>query len=114
MTVRARIPALPSQELRIQCCSMLQHDPGALRTMTVTVPQAAKRVGKNPETIRRWIREGRLPAQKVGTQHMIDERDLQALASDDVLPAPEWWNTTATGEPMPDWVAIIRRQRAEH
>ena len=82
--------------------------------MTVTVPEAARLVGKNPETIRRWIREGRLRAQKVGTQHVIDEGDLQALMSDDVLPAPAWWNRTATGEPMPDWVAIVRQQRSEH
>jgi excisionase family DNA binding protein len=44
--------------------------------MTLTVPEAARRVGRNPETIRRWIREGKLPARKVGTQHLIDEDDL--------------------------------------
>jgi excisionase family DNA binding protein len=44
--------------------------------MTLTVPEAARRTGRNPETIRRWIREGRLRAHKVGTQHVIDEADL--------------------------------------
>jgi excisionase family DNA binding protein len=39
----------------------------------MTVPEAARRTGKNPETIRRWIRGGRLSAHKVGTQHIIDE-----------------------------------------
>ena len=81
----------------------------------LTVPEAARRAGKNPETLRRWIRAGKLPARKVGTQHVIEERDLDALINDDeVLPAPEWWDRTATGEPMPNWVALVRRQRAEH
>ena len=44
----------------------------------LTVPEAARRAGKNPETIRRWIREGKLPARKVGTQHVLDEGDLDA------------------------------------
>jgi excisionase family DNA binding protein len=81
----------------------------------LTVPEAAKRVRRNPETVRRWIREGKLRAHKVGTQHVIDEADLTALEdAGDTLPLPETWRTTTTGEPMPEWVAILRRQRAEH
>jgi len=81
----------------------------------LTVPEAARRVGRNPETVRRWIREGKLRARKVGTQHVIEEADLEQLEREsDVLPAPDWWGRTATGEPMPNWVAILRQQRAEH
>ena len=81
----------------------------------LTVPEAARRVRRNPETVRRWIREGRLRAHKVGTQHVIDEADLSALEEGvRTLPLPPSWRTTTTGEPMPDWVAILRRQRAEH
>jgi excisionase family DNA binding protein len=42
----------------------------------LTVPEAARRAGRNPETIRRWIREGKLTAWKVGMQHVIDVDDL--------------------------------------
>lgn len=45
----------------------------------LTVPEAAARTGRSPETIRRWIRAGKLPATKVGTQHVIDEHDLARL-----------------------------------
>ncbi len=78
----------------------------------ITVPEAAKRAGKDPETIRRWIRSGRLRASKVGTQHVIEETDLVPLIDfNAVLPAPSGWDETSTGEPMPDWVSEVRNQR---
>ena len=65
--------------------------------MTLTVPEAARRVGRNPETIRRWIRAGKLPSRKVGTQHLIDEDDLACAvhAVAGALPAldPDWTRT---------------------
>lgn len=80
----------------------------------LTVPQAARRLGRNPETVRRWIREGKLNAYKVGTQHVIDERDLEQLELGSIVPAPAWWSETRTGEPMPDWVDVLRQHHAEH
>ena len=82
----------------------------------LTVPEAARRAGKDAETIRRWIRSGRLTARKIGTQHVIDEDDLQALLDDEQLPAPaEWrWDRMLDGKRMPNVVAVIGRQRASH
>jgi excisionase family DNA binding protein len=82
--------------------------------MTLTVPEAARRVGRNPETIRRWIREGKLRSRKVGTQHLIEERDLDAATVPDAdrMPLPAAWQRTITGEPMPDWLALIRQARS--
>ena len=80
----------------------------------LTVPEAAHSTGRNPETIRRWIREGKLPARKVGTQHLIDEEDLALLDVDEQLPAPKGWARTFKGEAMPNWVEILRRQRGGH
>ena len=83
--------------------------------MTLTVPEAARRTGRNPETIRRWIREGRLPATKVGTQHVIAEDDLAAATeTSDMLQAPQAWSRTSWGAPMPDVVAAVRRSRIGH
>jgi excisionase family DNA binding protein len=45
----------------------------------LTVPEAARVARRDPETVRRWIRAGRLTARKVGTQHLIDEDDLAAF-----------------------------------
>ncbi|HET7677019.1 MAG TPA: helix-turn-helix domain-containing protein [Candidatus Limnocylindrales bacterium] len=78
----------------------------------LTVPEAARRLHRDPETIRRWIRSGRLRASKVGTQHVIDEADLDALTGDEMLPLPAAWRRTTTGEAMPNVVAWLRRSRA--
>lgn len=80
----------------------------------LTVPEAARRVHRNPETIRRWIRSGRLPARKVGTQHVIDEHDLLSVVNSDMLPLPEGWTRMANGDPMPDVVAWVHRSRGTH
>ena len=45
-------------------------------TRMLTVAEAARRAGKNPETIRRRISSGRLKTQRIGTRHVIEERDL--------------------------------------
>lgn len=65
--------------------------------MKLTVPQAARRMGRSPETIRRWIWSGKLSSEKVGNQHLVDEADLGALeaASEvdegDVVNVPGPW-----------------------
>jgi excisionase family DNA binding protein len=82
--------------------------------MSLTVPEAARRTGRNPETIRRWIREGKLRAHKVGTQHLIEEPDLAAMtdtAAEGGFAVPAAWRSTWTGERMPDWVTLVRRSR---
>jgi excisionase family DNA binding protein len=80
----------------------------------ITVPEAAKRAGRDPETIRRWIRTGKLRARRIGTQHVIEEDDLAPLLEDDMLPLPPEWGQTATGEPMPNVVRAIRLSRMGH
>ena len=80
----------------------------------LTVPEAARRVGKDPETVRRWIRSGRLRSRKVGTQHVIEEADLDEVAGPETLPFPKQWGTTLTGEPMPNVVRAVRLSRRGH
>ena len=84
--------------------------------MTLTVPQAARRIGRNPETIRRWIREGRLNSTRVGTQYLIEELDLAGLVDPSVDSAalPAKWRRTDWGTAMPDVVAALRRSREGH
>ena len=82
--------------------------------MSLTVPEVARRIGRNPETVRRWIRSGRLRATKVGTQHIVDEADLDAVLDDEPLDLPPEWTTTTDGQPMPNWEQIVRDSRRSH
>lgn len=81
----------------------------------LTVPQAARRLGRNPETIRRWIRSGRLRSEQVGTQHLVDERDLdEIVGGNEALPLPPDLRDTDDGAAQPDWVRLIREERGSH
>jgi excisionase family DNA binding protein len=77
----------------------------------ITVPEAAKRAGRDPETIRRWIRTGRLKAHKIGTQHVIEETDLELVLEDEELPVPVSWQRMTDGRPSPNVVRAIRLSR---
>jgi excisionase family DNA binding protein len=48
----------------------------------LTVDQAAEYLQANPQVIRRWLREKKLPGFKVGHEWLIDEKDLAALIED--------------------------------
>jgi excisionase family DNA binding protein len=79
----------------------------------LTVPEAARRANRNPETIRRWIRAGKLPARKIGTQHVIEEGDLDAVLDDEyeMAPLPPELALMEDGRPQLNWVRIIRQAR---
>ena len=83
--------------------------------MKITVPEAARRCGKNPETVRRWIREGKLRSEKIGTQHLVEVDELDDFVNgDDMAELPPEWRTTYDGKPMPNWVRLVRQSRNDH
>ncbi len=46
---------------------------------TVTVMEAARRLGRSVEQVRRYLREGKLPGRHIGQQWFIEEAALQAF-----------------------------------
>lgn len=79
----------------------------------LTVDEAASRVGRSPETVRRWIRSGRLPAATEGRRRVIDPADLEAVRDElyPMLPLPTEWRQLEDGTPAPNWVAAVALSR---
>ena len=46
----------------------------------IPVREAARRVRRSPETVRRWIWSGRLPATKRGNTYYVDVMHLEGIA----------------------------------
>jgi excisionase family DNA binding protein len=45
----------------------------------LTIPRAAKHLNRSPDTLRRWIKSGRLPAVKQHNQWVVSVDDLNAI-----------------------------------
>ena len=54
----------------------------------LTVAATASRVGRSRATVRRWIREGRVRAQRVGATQLIEDADVRAI-EDELYPMAE-------------------------
>jgi excisionase family DNA binding protein len=79
----------------------------------LTVVEAAQRVGRSPGTVRRWIREGRLPAETEQGVRVIDPGALDEMRDDlyPMLPLPPEWQQLEDGTPAPNWVAAVALSR---
>jgi excisionase family DNA binding protein len=67
----------------------------------LTLPEIAHTLGMNPSTVRLWVRERRLPAEKVGRKWMVRRADLeQMLAEQPQVGHPRGASASTTPE---DW-----------
>jgi excisionase family DNA binding protein len=79
----------------------------------LTIAEAAERVGRSPGTVRRWIREGRLPADTASGERLIGSADLDMVRDSiyPILPVPPEWQQLEDGTPAPNWVAGVALSR---
>lgn len=80
----------------------------------MTVAQAAVRLGQDRETVRNWIRSGRLRAQRITGRYVVDLSALRAV-EDELFPMaelPDEWKLGDDGSPAPNWVAALRCSRS--
>ena len=84
--------------------------------MELTVREAADLVHRDAETIRRWVRAGRLAHRRIGTTIVVHRDDLLNLVADaghaPMLALPEGWRQTHSGASMPNLAEAVHRSRA--
>ena len=85
---------------------------------------AAALVGRHPETVRRWVWSGRLPARRSGHRLLVARADVEALVRRETLvpTLAEWadraaatrdrWRRVASGPSAADLVIEDRRERS--
>ncbi len=80
-------------------CPLMYH-----RVMTdMTVSDVARACGVTERTVRRWLREGRLPARRVGGRVRIPERAVRELAA----PYGEAAGAEPAAQDGPSWLASL-------
>lgn len=86
----------------------------------VTVAEAARRLGRSIEQIRRYLREGKLPGRRIGGQWFVDERTLRSSGGQRLLPEELIAEVDRLREEIRrkhgtfDVVALVRKSREEH
>lgn len=60
----------------------------SLGSDVMDLKEAAIKLGVHYQTAYQWVREGRLPAQKVGTSYQISSEDVERLMRERAMPTP--------------------------
>lgn len=60
----------------------------SLESEVMDLKEAARKLGVHYQTAYQWVREGRLPAQKVGTSYQITSEAVEQLTRDRATPTP--------------------------
>ena len=76
----------------------------------ITVSEAAALAGVGEETVRRWVRKGRLDSRRDGPRLLVYREQVEELAAPAALELPRDWRDSWLGT-RPDWVAALRRSR---
>lgn len=92
------------------------------RTGMITVAEAAKRMNRSIEQVRRKLREGKLKGQRIGNQWFVEEASLRKLQANEPLIPRETIERVRrlreeTGRQNPgyvfDAIEMVRRSREE-
>jgi excisionase family DNA binding protein len=101
----------------------MSYDDGMIDTRgMITVAEAAKRMNRSIEQVRRKLREGKLRGQRIGNQWFVDEESLRVLRAREPLLPPGFFDEVdriggQIAERNPDYVfdavEMVRQVREE-
>jgi excisionase family DNA binding protein len=87
----------------------------------ITVAEAARRLNRSTEQVRRYLREGKLRGQRIGNQWFVEERTLEASPDKPLVPPELVERIRRTREAIRrrighdfDVVELIRQSREGH
>jgi len=87
----------------------------------ITVAEAARRLNRSTEQVRRSLREGKLKGQRIGNQWFVEERTLEAPRGKPLVPPELVERISRTREAIRrrighdfDVVELIRQSREGH
>jgi excisionase family DNA binding protein len=79
-----------------------------MKNQFVTLERAAKEFCVHIGTMRRWVREGRVPATKVGRKYLVQTKALEELAAEggpeQKTQVPDRFTKTGQIELLPLWL----------
>lgn len=80
----------------------------------LTVTEAARRVGRSPATVYRWIRDGRLVVANSDGRRMVNPVDLENVRDEmyPMLHLPEEWGVLDDGSIARNWAAAVALSRS--
>jgi excisionase family DNA binding protein len=76
----------------------------------ITVREAARRTNRSPETIRRWIWSGRLPATKRGNTYYVDIVHLEGVVVE--MGISGYHSDVAQAGDLGAWLDEVRQWKA--
>lgn len=80
----------------------------------LTVREAARRVGRADETIRRWIWSGRLPARKLGNTYRVLAHDVDAAVQGVPTPRTPDDDELERRQSLGEWLERVREWQADN
>jgi len=75
-------------------------DPKEVAESSISVRDAARLLGRHPETIRRWVWTGRVRARRDGNRLLLDRAEIDAAATRD--------GTSRHAMSLADWAKRVR------